>query len=176
MSSLISLLLFFFFFNDTATTEIYTLSLHDALPIWCHSRPRSASRMPPLIHDLDGSLHGVRSRKLVRSLSGRDPQRSHRGTSSYDSVHLSHARSDNSFLLLEPGGDEALQHVTLRDNVRQQRGHDGHGGGGHQRTPVRPALEADELLHAHRQRAHVFVVGDQQRPEVLIPRVDEEEH
>src|ERR1017187_8409048 len=26
---------FFFFFNDTATTEIYTLSLHDALPICC---------------------------------------------------------------------------------------------------------------------------------------------
>src|SRR4029434_473638 len=27
-----------FFFNDTATTEIYTLSLHDALPIWCVRR------------------------------------------------------------------------------------------------------------------------------------------
>src|SRR2546425_8158495 len=27
-------LVLFFFFNDTATTEIYTLSLHDALPIW----------------------------------------------------------------------------------------------------------------------------------------------
>src|SRR2546422_8531216 len=27
---------FFFFFNDTATTEIYTLSLHDALPISAH--------------------------------------------------------------------------------------------------------------------------------------------
>src|SRR3712207_7339268 len=27
-------MLFFFFFNDTATTEIYTLSLHDALPIF----------------------------------------------------------------------------------------------------------------------------------------------
>src|SRR6266566_9707549 len=27
-------ILFFFFFNDTATTEIYTLSLHDALPIF----------------------------------------------------------------------------------------------------------------------------------------------
>src|SRR2546430_8884959 len=26
--------MFFFFLNDTATTEIYTLSLHDALPIW----------------------------------------------------------------------------------------------------------------------------------------------
>src|SRR2546430_1410873 len=29
-------LFFFFFFNDTATTEIYTLSLHDALPIYRH--------------------------------------------------------------------------------------------------------------------------------------------
>src|SRR5256886_8905503 len=28
--------MFFFFFNDTATTEIYTLSLHDALPIFIH--------------------------------------------------------------------------------------------------------------------------------------------
>src|SRR6266700_6799346 len=28
---------FFFFFNDPATTEIYTLSLHDALPISCKS-------------------------------------------------------------------------------------------------------------------------------------------
>src|SRR3712207_4485532 len=32
----ILLLVFFFFFNDTATTEIYTLSLHDALPIYPH--------------------------------------------------------------------------------------------------------------------------------------------
>src|SRR5690349_22544533 len=32
----------FFFFNDTATTEIYTLSLHDALPIFGLLPPRSA--------------------------------------------------------------------------------------------------------------------------------------
>src|SRR5438132_8252391 len=31
-------LLLFFFFNDPATTEIYTLSLHDALPIYLHPR------------------------------------------------------------------------------------------------------------------------------------------
>src|SRR2546430_13464639 len=31
---------FFFFFNDTATTEIYTLSLHDALPICWRRGPR----------------------------------------------------------------------------------------------------------------------------------------
>src|SRR6266571_1357461 len=33
LSALYILFFFFFFFNDTATTEIYTLSLHDALPI-----------------------------------------------------------------------------------------------------------------------------------------------
>src|SRR2546426_7615238 len=43
-------LFLFFFFNDTATTEIYTLSLHDALPISpprrpaCRARSRTASR------------------------------------------------------------------------------------------------------------------------------------
>src|SRR6266850_1127209 len=41
-------LCFFFFFNDTATTEIYTLSLHDALPI-----SASAVRRP----DVTGLLH-----------------------------------------------------------------------------------------------------------------------
>src|SRR6266705_6726316 len=35
-----------FFFNDTATTEIYTLSLHDALPI-CGCRSRRARRRRP---------------------------------------------------------------------------------------------------------------------------------
>src|SRR2546430_11916893 len=34
----------FFFFNDTATTEIYTLSLHDALPIWVRSGPHRVLR------------------------------------------------------------------------------------------------------------------------------------
>src|SRR5256885_3658300 len=36
---------FFFFFNDTATTEIYTLSLHDALPI-CDDRVPDRQREP----------------------------------------------------------------------------------------------------------------------------------
>src|SRR5215211_9068305 len=43
--------LFFFFFNDTATTEIYTLSLHDALPIFGHRcrrvHGRTVLRAPP---------------------------------------------------------------------------------------------------------------------------------
>src|SRR2546430_10338918 len=41
MSTTISIF-FFFFFNDTATTEIYTLSLHDALPISLAVMPLSA--------------------------------------------------------------------------------------------------------------------------------------
>src|SRR5256885_12066280 len=49
-STAIEVTLVFFFFNDTATTEIYTLSLHDALPISRTSglrrRERVASRFP----------------------------------------------------------------------------------------------------------------------------------
>src|ERR1039458_4476458 len=46
---------FFFFFNDTATTEIYTLSLHDALPISSPGRlptiPRTRCPSPPTSPD-----------------------------------------------------------------------------------------------------------------------------
>src|SRR5260221_3882572 len=41
------MLLLLFFFNDTATTEIYTLSLHDALPIY-HGRPVHPAGNVPL--------------------------------------------------------------------------------------------------------------------------------
>src|SRR2546430_7994788 len=41
---------FFFFFNDTATTEIYTLSLHDALPI-SFSIGRCCPMLIPLRHE-----------------------------------------------------------------------------------------------------------------------------
>src|SRR2546430_5818412 len=42
---------FFFFFNDTATTEIYTLSLHDALPICAF---------------IDARSHIIRCQRIVR--------------------------------------------------------------------------------------------------------------
>src|SRR2546430_13401418 len=45
---------FFFFFNDTATTEIYTLSLHDALPI-----SENASRTRPKGIDHEVAVIGV---------------------------------------------------------------------------------------------------------------------
>src|SRR3712207_8564282 len=48
--------LLFFFFNDTATTEIYTLSLHDALPIWSARCPGTVSRSNPVLNHLFYSI------------------------------------------------------------------------------------------------------------------------
>src|SRR5689334_25010236 len=42
---------FFFFFNDTATTEIYTLSLHDALPIYQPAIKKDAVALFGRAHD-----------------------------------------------------------------------------------------------------------------------------
>src|SRR2546429_8747933 len=47
LSFLMRCMSFFFFFNDTATTEIYTLSLHDALPIYFHRRGQLTDTPPP---------------------------------------------------------------------------------------------------------------------------------
>src|SRR2546421_10073009 len=51
---------FFFFFNDTATTEIYTLSLHDALPI-CGSRRRHTRCCPASRETCSSQCPGCRS-------------------------------------------------------------------------------------------------------------------
>src|SRR5574337_523907 len=79
------LIFFLFFFNDTATTEIYTLSLHDALPIW-HLLPTPWKPGPLVIAeqgrvalgDEIGELLGAR---LVVVLIGERP-----GLSSPDSL------------------------------------------------------------------------------------------
>src|SRR5258707_15533247 len=55
-----TLIFFFFFFNDTATTEIYTLSLHDALPI---------CKLPPACGRLSVAAAGALSHNLGRGKS-----------------------------------------------------------------------------------------------------------
>src|SRR5687768_18573085 len=62
--SLLSHCLFFFFFNDTATTEIYTLSLHDALPI-CR-RELDAHRRDSRLGRVRAPAAGARDRKSTR--------------------------------------------------------------------------------------------------------------
>src|ERR1041384_445079 len=51
-----------YFFNDTATTEIYTLSLHDALPIWPRVRAPGALRRGAPRRELPGDPRGARPR------------------------------------------------------------------------------------------------------------------
>src|SRR2546422_2722204 len=50
---------FFFFFNDTATTEIYTLSLHDALPIWPGGAGAGDRDVLDVVQRLDPVLRGL---------------------------------------------------------------------------------------------------------------------
>src|SRR3712207_8755419 len=54
--------LFFFFFNDTATTEIYTLSLHDALPI-CTTSTRATVGVGVVMTSSIGFTTGGSSRR-----------------------------------------------------------------------------------------------------------------
>src|SRR2546422_1572357 len=75
---------FFFFFNDTATTEIYTLSLHDALPIFtiCSTSP---ARSPPTC----GAARGERRAAYCPVAAAARPSRSEEHTSELQSrLHL----------------------------------------------------------------------------------------
>src|SRR5256886_16586154 len=49
----------FFFFNDTATTEIYTLSLHDALPISMGAAARGSFTGCAFCHEVKATANGV---------------------------------------------------------------------------------------------------------------------
>src|SRR2546427_11924854 len=62
----------FFFFNDTATTEIYTLSLHDALPI-CLGRPRARGRDGGVRPAPAGKRHRLPEAGTDRTRLGRWP-------------------------------------------------------------------------------------------------------
>src|SRR2546429_3873244 len=58
---------YFFFFNDTATTEIYTLSLHDALPICRPREPRAARTCSPTGPTTSSSAPAARCRSDRKS-------------------------------------------------------------------------------------------------------------
>src|SRR2546430_16173068 len=70
-------LFFFFFFNDTATTEIYTLSLHDALPIFV-----DATGTPRCLP----STFGAPTRTLSRELATAEDRKSTRLNSSHSQI------------------------------------------------------------------------------------------
>src|SRR5258708_38449169 len=66
-----ALFFFFFFFNDTATTEIYTLSLHDALPIWSPAGVRARRSRDPVRARPVGACSASR---ILRALQARSEE------------------------------------------------------------------------------------------------------
>src|SRR5258705_9625392 len=78
---------FFFFFNDTATTEIYTLSLHDALPIY--HRPQREGQDRQQLVDQGGQLQDRDHRTGLHAERGPGQDRSEEHTSELQSLrHL----------------------------------------------------------------------------------------
>src|SRR2546425_8289375 len=83
--SLSSFFFFFFFFNDTATTEIYTLSLHDALPISARSSSAAAPGKRPCVRRVGSASRGRRSTAGARCRSS-SASRSEEHTSELQSL------------------------------------------------------------------------------------------
>src|SRR2546429_3643027 len=71
--------MFFFFFNDTATTEIYTLSLHDALPIYGARRHVGVEllRHPDADRDLDLGMLSLDERRRLDEIFPRHRSEEH---------------------------------------------------------------------------------------------------
>src|SRR5258708_15466440 len=105
---------FFFFFNDTATTEIYTLSLHDALPI-LHTL---TSSRPPVIWPFPSALKlPARVKKLL------NPEQS----SVRSEEHTSELQSPDHLvcrLLLEKKKNNSQSRVDEFDDIRVYVAHD----------------------------------------------------
>src|SRR5258708_38276740 len=87
----------FFFFNDTATTEIYTLSLHDALPIskLIHEAELSDPRLPQIAGESRGELGrgGMRTKLAAAQIAAR----------SGAATVIAHGRAPDSLLKIAAG-------------------------------------------------------------------------
>src|SRR2546422_1438892 len=70
MSPCLLYIFLFFFFNDTATTEIYTLSLHDALPIRLTSGTMTGAGFASFAGDAGGSASPDRKSTRLNSSHG----------------------------------------------------------------------------------------------------------
>src|SRR5256885_4839127 len=82
----------FFFFNDTATTEIYTLSLHDALPICLHERGILSEQVGDTTQMVsEGAVLAVSAClqcSQIQSVVGQEMQRTDRKSTRLNSSHL----------------------------------------------------------------------------------------
>src|SRR5256886_5325271 len=98
---------FLFFFNDTATTEIYTLSLHDALPIYRGAAPRSNPRR---------SRRRERARPRTDAPAGKRTPWARSRAATRSEEHTSELQSQSNLvcrLLLEKKKTPSNQHLPL---------------------------------------------------------------
>src|SRR5690349_25112721 len=79
---------FFFFFNDTATTEIYTLSLHDALPICAEDHAWRSRCADALDSARIRFLARVRDGNGLGHVPGADDRRADRKSTRLNSSHV----------------------------------------------------------------------------------------
>src|SRR5215475_12945195 len=121
----IVLLPIFFFFNDTATTEIYTLSLHDALPIWRRRRvlpPEAGTRASGLCRGAvravpERALDGVRARRQRGRARVGDQPRLHRAAH----VELACPRDRGAGLPADRPRPDLRRPVAVRPRDRARR-------------------------------------------------------
>src|SRR2546422_5282348 len=113
---------FFFFFNDTATTEIYTLSLHDALPISCADALDIIPAWPILLWSAVLPLSSQPSRILRGTLPS---SASLTGSPRSASLHCSSAESKSSSPTRASIGAKPATYTLLHcSNCRsRRRGH-----------------------------------------------------
>src|SRR6266853_5991281 len=114
-------ILYFFFFNDTATTEIYTLSLHDALPI---TTPQGTRRREPHgdrtpVARKVASLHVFVS-NLLR-LAYRRPRMSIQGDEQ-DPKHLMEKVPQEPIPAENPSENDQDEDVPEKDDERSRGG------------------------------------------------------
>src|SRR2546430_9224783 len=109
-------MVFLFFFNDTATTEIYTLSLHDALPISLDLSPGSADTYDLYGRMLSALVRHDEAIAMVRRAQELDPL-AHRTdvASTRSEEHTSELQSQSNLvcrLLLEKKKNNSASYIS----------------------------------------------------------------
>src|SRR5205814_9977565 len=114
---ILHILLFpFFFFNDTATPEIYTLSLHDALPIFSHDLEDVAGARRA--RSIVGERAPRRGRSADAAMVKGDPSHRRRGDRRRSEEHTSELQSLRHLvcrLLLEKKKKKKATNMTISD-------------------------------------------------------------
>src|SRR3712207_7688350 len=109
-------MLFYFFFNDTATTEIYTLSLHDALPI-CGGKPSlgQSSAADPRSGAARSRPHGAPCAGTACSCRSEDrlPAGCRTGDRKSTRLNSSHANISYAVFCLKKKNIVQLNHVNI---------------------------------------------------------------